>query len=322
MADERRASVTAGGAALVAAVVLAQGCASVGPHRGLFVSDAGQGGEVAAGCVRVTYLGTSAYLFEGAGGTVLVDPYFSRIDLATVALGGQMAPSVERIEAVLARLPARIDVIVATQGHFDHLMDAAEVAQRTGAYVLASPTACYLARAMGLPEEQAVPVQPGDVRTQGGVTVRVLEGRHDRLFGRVPFPGALDAVPERPEKASDWVLGTTLAFVIELGGQRIYVDSSGTTDLAPPEEAGPVDLAIVAVPLPDSRRRLPAALARLRPRYVLPNHQDDFFRPLDEGMRFGPMSDFAAVRQRVEEEDLPGKLILLDYFQPWTMATE
>ena len=312
------------GALLVAAVVAAQGCAGVGAHRELFVGDGaryggGEAGDLGAGSVRVTYLGTSGYLLEAADATVLVDPYFSRIGLAAAALGGRIAPNVERIEAGLARVPERIDVIVATQGHFDHLMDVAEVAQRTGARVLASPTACYLVRAAGLARERAVAVQPGDVKTHGGATVRVLEARHDRLFGRVPFPGALDDVPERPVKASDWVLGTSLAFVIEMGGQRIYVDSGGTTEFVPPEEEGPVDLAIVGVPLSDSRRRLVATLARLRPRYFLPNHQDDFFRPVEAGLRFGPMSNFASVRRQVEEHHPPGKLILLDYFAPWTL---
>jgi hypothetical protein len=45
--------------------------------------------------------------------------------------------------------------------------------------------------------------------------------------------------------------------------------------------------------LPDSRARLPRALERLEPRYILPSHQDNFFLPLDAGFQFGPLTDFS-----------------------------
>ena len=84
----------------------------------------------------------------------------------------------------------------------------------------------------------------------------------------------------------------------------------------PPNER--VDLAILGVALPDSRERLAAALARLQPRYFLPSHQDDFFRPLSAGFQFAPLSDFSRV-QREAAQQKSSRLILLDYFRPWTL---
>ena len=84
----------------------------------------------------------------------------------------------------------------------------------------------------------------------------------------------------------------------------------------PPNER--VDLAILGMALPDSRARLAAALARLQPRYVLPSHQDDFFRPLSAGFQFGPLTDFPFV-QRESTQHNRSRLILLDYFRPWTL---
>jgi L-ascorbate metabolism protein UlaG (beta-lactamase superfamily) len=305
---------------------LTQGCASVRPYRGLFVSDAIEPPASGAGLspppaegVRVTYLGTSGYLLEAADANVLVDPYFSRIALLRIALGRPIEPDADRIDAALTRLPQHVDLILVTQGHFDHLLDAPVVARRTGARVIASPTACYLAQAAGLPDDRVDAVEPGSVRINGGVTILAIDGRHDRLFWSVPYPGALDEVPEPPARPSDWVLGTPLAYLIEMGGQRIYIDSSGTTDLLPSAGLQPVDLAILAVALPDSRRRVAATLQRLRPRYFLPNHQDDFFRPLEKDFRFHPLADLNSVRRQVEDRHPPGTLILLDYFEPWTL---
>jgi hypothetical protein len=70
--------------------------------------------------------------------------------------------------------------------------------------------------------------------------------------------------------------------------------------------------------LPDSRARLTAALDNLEPRYFLPSHQDNFFVPLDAGFQFGTLTDFSRVQRDCARAN-HGRLILLDYFRPWTL---
>jgi L-ascorbate metabolism protein UlaG (beta-lactamase superfamily) len=41
----------------------------------------------------VTYLGTNGYQFEFNGHALLVDPYFSRLDLLSIALGLRIQPA-------------------------------------------------------------------------------------------------------------------------------------------------------------------------------------------------------------------------------------
>jgi hypothetical protein len=90
----------------------------------------------------------------------------------------------------------------------------------------------------------------------------------------------------------------------------------------PPAEIAPVDLAILGVALPDSRARFSAAVQKLRPRYVFPSHQDDFFRPLNVGFQFGALTNFPALLRIDKSQSLPGRLILFDYFRPWTLHRE
>ena len=80
-----------------------------------------------------------------------------------------------------------------------------------------------------------------------------------------------------------------------------------------------MDLAILGVALPDSRRRFAETVTALHPRYVLPSHQDDFFVPLQRGFVFGKFTSFSDIRQQEKNNQLPGRLILLDYFRPWTL---
>ena len=70
--------------------------------------------------VRVTYLGTNGYQFEFKGHALLVDPYFSRVDLLSVALGSRIQPNASRINDGLRHLAPKADAILVTHGHFDH----------------------------------------------------------------------------------------------------------------------------------------------------------------------------------------------------------
>jgi hypothetical protein len=75
----------------------------------------------------------------------------------------------------------------------------------------------------------------------------------------------------------------------------------------------------VGVASPDAIDAFSPTIAQLKPRYILPSHQDDFFRPLRNGFVFLPLTDFPAVRRAAAASAPRGQLILLDYFKPWTL---
>jgi L-ascorbate metabolism protein UlaG (beta-lactamase superfamily) len=287
-------------------------------YRDLVVADP-EPSQAALGGVRVTYLGTNGYQFEAGNHALLVDPYFSRVGLGAVIFGTPIQPNTQRISDALHQLASSPEAILVTHGHVDHLFDAAPIMKITSARLIASRTAVQLARAAGASPRRCDAVTVGDVRRIGPWKIYVLGAAHDRVFPiGVPFSGSRKQ-EGAPRKASDWVCGEPLAFLIEIQGQRIYLDAGGTMARLPPANIDPVDLAILGVALPDSRARFSAAVRRLRPRYVLPSHQDIFFRPLNRGFTFGPLTDFPSVLRDHAREKLPGRLILLDYFRPWTL---
>lgn len=311
MNDDSRAMKTALCALLLLAAHAAAG--GLGEHARLVVADETR----SRGGIRVTYLGVNGYQLETAGHALLIDPYFSRLGLGALAFNQRVAPDEARLAQGLAQIRRRVDAVLVTHAHIDHLLDVPPIMRRTGARLIAGPTAVHQARALGISGKKCRPVQDGDVRRIGPWTIRVLAAQHDRIFGSVPVPGTRPQIGPPPAKAHDWVLGEPLAFVIEAAGRRIYVESGGVPGALPPPLK--VDLAIIGVALPDARRHFAPAVRRLAPRFTLPSHQDDFFQPLERGFIFGKLTDFPEILRTWERERLPGRLILLDYFRPWTL---
>ena len=80
---------------------------------------------------------------------LLVDPYFSRVDLLSVALGSRIQPNAARINDGLRHLATKADAILVTHGHFDHLLDVPAVMAKTRARLIASASSVDLASTRG-----------------------------------------------------------------------------------------------------------------------------------------------------------------------------
>ncbi len=283
----------------------------------LIVADKNPGSSPPTDSIRITYLGVNGFQFENGGHALLVDPYFTRVGLWAGALNERIESNPNRVSDGLRHVRPNIDAILVTHAHFDHLLDVPEIMRRTRAQLIAGPTAIRLVASLGIPPNKCGAVRPGSIRKVGPFTIRILAAQHDRLFGKVPFPEK--ATLSKPVNAADWVVGEPLAFLIEAVGNRIYIDSGGIPGAPPPAGMGRVDLAILGVALPDSRKRFAEAVRLLKPRYILPSHQDDMFGPMDRGFVFGKMTNFPALLSETRKENLPGRVILLDYFKPWTL---
>jgi L-ascorbate metabolism protein UlaG (beta-lactamase superfamily) len=286
-------------------------------YSSLIVVDKNRSAHGPSNSVRVTYLGVNGLQFETNGHALLVDPYFTRVGLWAGALNQRIESNPNRVESGLRHVHRNVDAILVTHAHFDHLLDVPEIMRRAHARLVAGPTAIRLVESFGISRNECDIAKAGSVRRIGPWTIRVLAAQHDRLFGKIPFSGR--STSSKPIKASDWTVGEPLAFVIEAAGKRIYIDSGGIPGMPPDSRTGSVDLAILGVALPDSRERFGEAVRQLRPRFIFPSHQDDMFAAFDRGFVFGKMTNFPALLHEQRRDKLPGRVILLDYFQPWTL---
>ena len=166
----------------------------------------------ATGGRGVTFLGVSSLLLEDGETALMTDGFFSRPSLLRVALG-RVAPDRARIDAVLTRAAVgRLDAVVPVHTHFDHALDSAVVADRTGALLVGGESAANVGRGHGLPGERIRVVGNGETITLGSATLTFIESHHcppDRFPGRIAEP----VVP--PVRAAAYRFGEAWSLLYE-----------------------------------------------------------------------------------------------------------
>jgi L-ascorbate metabolism protein UlaG (beta-lactamase superfamily) len=133
----------------------------------------------------------------------------------------------------------------------------------------------------------SVVVTPGAVYELGPFAVRFVPSRHAKLIlgRRVPFDGELTCEHLHGLSPSAYKCGEVYGIRIEVAGVSLYHQGSANLlDDALARE--PVDVFLAGVAGRSyTPRYWERVLAKLDPRVVVAAHFDDFFRPLDRGLR-------------------------------------
>ncbi len=165
----------------------------------------------------VTFLGVATLLLDDGESALLTDGFFSRPSLRKVGLG-KVAPDEARIDAVLARAGIdRLDAVAPVHSHFDHAMDSAVVAERTGAVLVGGESTANVGRGGGLPAERIRVAVPGETMEFGSFRLTLRESHHcppDR------FPGVIIAPVVPPVKAKDYKCGEAWSMLAEHSSGR------------------------------------------------------------------------------------------------------
>ncbi|WIM86330.1 MBL fold metallo-hydrolase [Candidatus Mycobacterium wuenschmannii] len=242
--------------------------------------------------LTATWLGVSTLLLDDGSSAVMTDGFFSRPSLARVGVG-KLAPSPARVDGCLARVGvSRLDAVVPVHTHFDHALDSALVADRTGASLVGGESAANIGRGHGLSEDRLQVAESGSPIRLGAFDITLFESRHsppDR------FPGTIDQPVVPPVKVAAYKCGEAWATVIHhrpsdrrvliqgsagfvrgsLGGQRADVVYLGVGQLGVQPESYIADYWAETVRTVGARR-------------VVLVHWDDFFRPLSKPLRALP----------------------------------
>lgn len=143
-----------------------------------------------------TFWGQAAWIITTPGGAVIaIDPW----------LDNPLAPKIDK--------PTKLDAILLTHGHFDHVGGAVELAKKTGAKIVAT---LELTQLLGVPD--AIGAEIGGTITIKDATIHIVEAVHSSSF-------VVDKDKTGPKYA-----GSPVGYVIEVPkGPTIY--HAGDTDV-------------------------------------------------------------------------------------------
>lgn len=279
--------------------------------------------------LTVTWAGVTTLLIDDGSSAVMTDGFFSRPNLLEIGLR-PLSPSAPRIDGCLARIGVdRLEAVMPVHTHYDHAMDSAVVAERTGAKVVGGSSAVQIGRGQGLPEDRLVAVTPGEPLTVGAYDVTLIEAEHsppDRFPGVITEPivppvkvsaykcgeAWSTLVHHRPSERRMMIVGSAGYVRGALTGQRADVVYLGVGQLGIQPESYLVEYWNETVRTVGARR-------------VVLIHWDDFFRPLHKPLRALPYAgDDLDVSMRVlsrlaAEDDIPLHLpTLWQRCDPWS----
>lgn len=315
-------------AAAAAAWVLAQARnrPSLAPFETLKLPAA----AAAPGALRVRFAGVSTLLFDDGETAWITDGFFSRPGVWPT-LSGRIAPDGAAVTRELERLGVtRLAAVVPVHTHYDHALDSALVAVRTGAQLVGSSSAMQLGRGHGLPEAAMREVHPGDTLQLGRFTLTFIASRHSPTpLNDGVTPETIDAPLTPPARATDWRAGTVWSIVVEHEGRRLLVQ--GSAGFEPGALAGraveTVFLGIGTLGKKDAAYRdayWREVVQATGARRVIPIHWDDFWLPLTEPLQAMPMliDDVPAALADLQRRSTAAGIELrlpptLEPFDPW-----
>jgi L-ascorbate metabolism protein UlaG (beta-lactamase superfamily) len=242
--------------------------------------------------LTVTWLGVSTLLIDDGTSAVMTDGFFSRPSLARVGVG-KVAPSPARVDGCLARVGVkRLEAVVPVHTHFDHALDSALVADRTGAQLVGGESAANVGRGYGLSESRLVVTEPGSPIRLGPFDITLINSRHsppDR------FPGTIDRPVVTPVRAAAYRCGEAWATFVHhrpsnrrllIQGSAGFVNGSLAGRQADVAYLGVGQLGVQSESY--VRDYWAETVRTVGARRVVLVHWDDFFQPLSKPLRALP----------------------------------
>lgn len=173
--------------------------------------------------LHLKYLGVAGWEISNDSTTVLIDPYISRPKLRELKDSDFVFSDTLMIDKVIGK----VDFILVTHSHIDHLLDVAYIAKKTGAKVIGTQTSLNIIRAYNLNEDQLYTVMGGEDYQFQNISVKVIPSLHSALRKKHFFDVRTHTEPlTSPIKRSDFIMGGSLMYLLRIGDSEILMMGS------------------------------------------------------------------------------------------------
>ncbi len=237
----------------------------------------------------VTFCGVSTLVITDSDTTLIVDGFFTRPPAIRMMLG-RIDPNPIAIDEGLRRTGVtRADAVLVAHSHFDHALDSAVVAQRTGALLVGSASTRQIGLGAGLPEDRMVVVEVGRQITFGRFGVTMLLSEH---APGAHFPGNIERPLAPPARTRDYRMAECYTMLVshrpgpdgDDPGSTMLINASA--GFRPGMLTGHrADVAYLGIGTLGKRdesfmlRYWEETVAAVGARLVVPIHWDDFTKP-------------------------------------------
>lgn len=170
------------------------------------------------GAVTVTWLGITTLLFDDGETQILIDGTFTRLRPLDILLQRKVRSDIATINYAMDEFRIeRLAAVIPVHSHFDHAIDAGNVANRSTAIILGSESVANVARGADVPVDQYQTLANGEVRLFGDFTITLIRSAHVPAPGaeRGWFAGVIDQPLRQPARTASWRSGAANSVLIE-----------------------------------------------------------------------------------------------------------
>lgn len=243
------------------------------------------------GKVKVTFLGVSTLLIDDGETQLLTDGFFTRPKMLKAAFG-KVAPDTLAINAVLDKVKMdKLKAIFTAHSHYDHVMDAPFVVQKTGAKLYGSKTTLMVGRGAGLEDSQMELYQPDKVLEFGKFRVTILKSRHTppfKVMGKIVDDSnqELEKPLSQPAKLDEFKEGGAFDMLIEHNGHSMLIKASSNYIEGAWDNINADVVFLGLVKLDEQSEDFRQAfyqetIGAVKPNLIVPIHWDNFMKPLN-----------------------------------------
>lgn len=236
------------------------------------------------------WLGAAGFRIRSEGGVILIDPFLT-------SRGDRARP----VQPLRPAYMADADTIFVSHGHFDHIADVPAVLELSKARVYCSQVASDTLVSKGVSPARINVVSGGETCDMGHYSVKVIPSKHISFDADLVWHTVLRALRpsniEALKLASGMPSGPVMVYQFDFGGLSVvHMGSLGMV----PEDArrwGIYEPDILMPPLQGHTHicsRAAMLSAAIRPKAVVPQHQDDFFPPVSKRVEIMPFEAMVA----------------------------
>lgn len=262
--------------------------------------------------LELQWLGTAGFRLTYAGTSILIDPYFTR-PAAQKIVSRRAIPIDEQV--VRAHVTA-CDGVLVGHTHFDHAMDVPGIARQTGCKVYGSTSLRTLMGLYGL-AGRAVVVEHGKTFAIGPFEITFINSVHSKLLLglKVPSDGEFTCDHLDDLASGRYTCGQVYGIHIAVAGVSFY--HQGSANLIDENLVHQnIDYFLAGIAGRGfTPRYFERILRKLSPRVIIPNHFDNFFRPLGQPTAFSFNVNMAKFVDEVQAVSKDFEIQTLDLLQ-------